>query len=296
MIVEQLIHELAERLDNAGVFFGHGSDNADDEAAELVFFTANLQHEQAPQCYQNELTPAQESKARELVAQRIRTRKPAAYLTRRMWFAGHEFYVDERVLVPRSPFAELIHERFQPWMDAGKVSRILDIGTGSGCIAIACALAFPESTVDAADISADALAVTRINIDRHQLQSRVRAIQSDVFSGVDEQRYDLIVSNPPYVSHAEMDALPQEYLREPELGLRAGDDGLDIVRKILAQAEAHLEPHGLLVVEVGDSEDALCAAFPTMPFLWLEFAQGGGGVFALSAAQLKEYRAVLKSE
>ncbi len=296
MIVEQLIHELAERLDNAGVFFGHGSDNADDEAAELVFFTANLQHEQAPQCYQNELTPAQESKARELVAQRIRTRKPAAYLTRRMWFAGHEFYVDERVLVPRSPFAELIHERFQPWMDAGKVSRILDIGTGSGCIAIACALAFPESTIDAADISADALAVTRINIDRHQLQSRVRAIQSDVFSGVDEQRYDLIVSNPPYVSDAEMDALPEEYLREPELGLRAGDDGLDIVRKILAQAEAHLEPHGLLVVEVGDSEDALCAAFPTMPFLWLEFAQGGGGVFALSAAQLKEYRAVLKSE
>jgi len=296
MNVEQLINELATQLEGAGVFFGHGSDSAFDEAAELVFFSAGLQHGQAPQCYQNILDDAQITAARQLVATRIETRKPAAYLTQRMWFAGHEFYVDERVLVPRSPFAELINEHFQPWMDAGKIKRILDIGTGSGCIAIACALAFPDANVDAADISTDALVVTHINIDRHQVHRRVRAVQSDVFSGVREGRYDLIVSNPPYVSHAEMDSLPPEYLHEPEVGLRAGGDGLDIVRSILAQAESHLEPHGLLVVEVGDSEDALSEAFPTVPFMWLEFENGGGGVFALSAQQLADYRDVLKVE
>lgn len=294
MIVEQLIHELAQQLEDAQVFFGHGTDNAFDEAAELVFFAVGLKHEQASECYQSQLSEEQVAQARHLGNQRIQTRKPAAYLTHRMWFAGHEFYVDERVLVPRSPFAELIHEQFQPWMEISEAKRILDIGTGSGCIAIACALAFPDALVDAADISTDALAVTAINIERHQLQSRVRAVQSDVFSGLSGQRYDLIVSNPPYVSHAEMDELPAEYLREPELGLRAGTDGLDVARTILAQAEAHLEPHGLLVVEVGDSEEALCAAFPTVPFVWLDFSSGGGGVFVLSATQLREYGDVLK--
>ena len=294
MIVEQLIRELSQHLEQSGVFFGHGSDNAYDEAAEMVFFVAQLHHHQAPQCYQLELKPSQAEQARELVAQRIQSRKPAAYLTHRMWFAGHEFYVDERVLVPRSPLAELIGDQFEPWLDARKVRRILDIGTGSGCIAIACALAFPHATVDASDISAEALAVTRININRHQLQSRVREVQSDVFAGVQGQCYDLIVSNPPYVSHAEMDELPPEYLREPELGLRAGTDGLDVVRIILAQAEQHLEPNGLLVVEVGDSDSALSEAYPTVPFMWLEFAHGGGGVFVLSSEQLKQYRNVLK--
>ncbi len=289
MLVEQLIHELATRLENGSVFFGHGSDNALDEAAELVFFSANLSHSQAPTCYQLALNDAQVAAARDLVERRIQSRKPAAYLTRRMWFAGHEFYVDERVLVPRSPFAELIHQQFQPWIDVNKVRRILDIGTGSGCIAIACALAFPQANVDAADISQDALAVTQINIERFQLQLRVQAVQSDVFKGIVKQRYDLIVSNPPYVSHAEMAKLPEEYLREPELGLRAGVDGLEIVRRILADAAAYLEPHGLLVVEVGDSEHALEKAFPKVPFMWLEFEHGGGGVFALSAAQLQAY-------
>jgi ribosomal protein L3 glutamine methyltransferase len=170
---------------------------------------------------------------------------------------------------------------------------VLDIGTGSGCIAIACALAFPEARVDAADISPDALAVTRINIERHQTQARMRAVQSDIFGDLSNERYDLIVSNPPYVSHAEMDELPEEYLREPELGLVAGADGLDIVRRILAEAEAHLEPHGLLVVEVGDSEPALADAYLTVPFVWLEFEFGGGGVFVLTARQLAEHRDVL---
>lgn len=293
--VEQLIAELAARLDAAGLSYGHGNDNPFDEAAELVFFVAGLSHEQAPDCYVLPLDEDAIDKAGELVARRISERLPAAYLTQRMWFAGHEFYVDERVLVPRSPIAELIHARFQPWLEPAKVRRALDIGTGSGCIAIACALAFPQAHVDAADISPDALAVTCINIERHQVQDRMRAVQSDVFTGLSGERYDLILSNPPYVSHAEMDELPEEYLREPELGLRAGADGLDIVRRILAEAEAHLESHGLLVVEVGDSEANLAEAYPTVPFIWLEFEFGGGGVFVLTAAQLGEHRAALQA-
>ena len=293
LTVQQLIDELHERLGAADLSFGHGTDNPHDEAAELVFFAAGLRHDQAPECYGQALPEAAISKARELVTRRINERVPAAYLTQRMWFAGHEFYVDERVLVPRSPIAELIYAQFRPWLEPHKVKRVLDIGTGSGCIAIACALAFPDARVDAADISPDALAVTRINIDKHQVQSRMRAVRSDVFGGLQGERYDLIVSNPPYVSHAEMDELPTEYLREPELGLRAGHDGLDIVRRILAEAEAHLEPHGLLVVEVGDSEVNLAEAYPTVPFIWLEFEFGGGGVFVLTAQQLKEHRAEL---
>lgn len=293
LTVEEMIITLGQQLADAQLFYGHGSDNPHDEAAELVFFAAGLRHEQAPDCYRQALDETVILKVRALVERRIQERLPAAYLTRRMWFAGHEFYVDERVLVPRSPIAELIHAHFTPWLKPSQVNRVLDIGTGSGCIAIACALAFPAAQVDAADISPDALSVTRINIDRHQLDGRVRAVQSDVFSQLTEDRYDLIVSNPPYVSHAEMDELPAEYLREPELGLRAGADGLDIVRRILAEAENHLQPDGLLVVEVGDSEQALADAYPAVPFLWLEFEHGGGGVFVLTAAQLIEHRSAL---
>ncbi len=293
LTVEEMIITLGQQLADAQLFYGHGSDNPHDEAAELVFFAAGLKHEQAPDCYRQALDETVILKVRALVERRIQERLPAAYLTRRMWFAGHEFYVDERVLVPRSPIAELIHAQFAPWLKPSQVRRVLDIGTGSGCIAIACALAFPAAQVDAADISPDALSVTRINIDRHQLDGRVRAVQSDVFSQFADDRYDLIVSNPPYVSHAEMDDLPAEYLREPELGLRAGTDGLDVVRRILAEAENHLQPQGLLVVEVGDSEQALADAYPSVPFLWLEFEQGGGGVFVLTAAQLIEHRSAL---
>jgi ribosomal protein L3 glutamine methyltransferase len=290
--VEQLIRYGAAELERAGVWFGHGSDNAFDEAAELVFFAAGLRHEDAEQVYGRALTASQRAAALELLDRRVRERIPAAYLTRRMWFAGHEFYVDERVLIPRSPIAELIEARFQPWIDPGRIERVLDIGTGSGCIAISAALALPTARVDAADISADALAVTAINIEKHQVQERVRAVRSDVFDALTRERYDVIVSNPPYVGAVEMSELPEEYRHEPAIGLRAGQDGLDVVRRIIAGAPAHLRPHGVLIAEVGNSEEELIAAYPRAPFTWIEFARGGGGVFVLTAQQLREMAAI----
>jgi ribosomal protein L3 glutamine methyltransferase len=284
--VAQLISFAAERFAVAELWFGHGTDNAVDEAAELIFFAAGLRHEQAEEVYGEVLTSKQRAAALKLIERRIGERVPAAYLTHRMWFAGHEFYVDERVLVPRSPIAELIAARFEPWIDASRVGRVLDIGTGSGCIAIAAALALPLAKVDAADISSDALKVAAMNIERHGVQSRVQAVRSDVFDGVPGERYDVIVSNPPYVGDEELAGLPQEYRREPVTGLHGGRDGLDIVHRIIDQAAAHLRPQGLLIVEVGNSEDALVAARPRTPFTWLEFERGGGGVFVLTREQL----------
>lgn len=286
--VEQLIHYGTLLFEQSQLWFGHGTDNAFDEAAELVFFGAGLRHEDAADVYSRQLDSAVRAAVLALFERRIRERIPAAYLTHRMWFAGHEFYVDERVLVPRSPLAELIEAQFQPWIAPQSVRRILDIGTGSGCIAIASALAVPHARVDASDISEQALAVTAINIAAHGVQERVRAIRSDVFDALPGERYDVIVSNPPYVGDAEMADLPAEYRHEPASGLHSGADGLDVVRRILSGAAAHLEPHGILVVEVGNSEEALAEAFPQVAFTWLAFERGGGGVFLLSAEQLGE--------
>jgi ribosomal protein L3 glutamine methyltransferase len=288
--VRELIHAGAEAFQKAKLWFGHGSDNAFDEAAELVFFATGLRHEEAEQVYDRPVDSREHERILQLFDRRIRERVPAAYLTHRMWFAGHEFYVDERVLVPRSPIAELIEARFEPWIDAARIQRVLDIGTGSGCIAIAAALALPQAQVDAADISDDALAVAAINIECHQVSARVRTVRSDVFDGLGsgtEHRYDVIASNPPYVGDMELANLPDEYASEPRLGLHGGADGLDIVRRILRGAPAHLTDHGVLVVEVGNSEDALVDAFPQVPFTWLEFERGGGGVFVLTAKDLK---------
>ena len=288
--VEQLIQFGAAEFDRAGLWFGHGSDNALDEAAELVFFAAGYSHEEAHKAYSRQLTHTQRQAALILFDRRIRERIPAAYLTHRMWFAGHEFYVDERVLVPRSPLAELIEAHFAPWIEAARITRVLDIGTGSGCIAIATALALPRANVDAADISDDALAVAAINVERHQLDRRVRLLRSDVFDGVAGERYDVIVANPPYVGDDEMRGLPEEYRREPRAGLHGGRDGLDIVRRILAGAAERLRPQGVLIVEVGNSDEALAQAFPHAPFVWLEFERGGGGVFVLTAEQLAQLK------
>jgi ribosomal protein L3 glutamine methyltransferase len=284
--VARCIELAARRFESAGLAFGHGTDNAIDEAAELVFFAAGLRHEDAAGVYGDTLGAQQLERIEALIERRIEQRTPVAYLTNRMWFAGHEFFVDERVLVPRSPIAELIEARFEPWIDAASVETALDIGTGSGCIAIATALALPRAKVDATDVSADALAVTRINIERHSVGDRVRAVLSDVYSGLGECKYDLIVTNPPYVGREEMHTLPQEYRREPELGLFGGHDGLDIVRRILSGAAQRLQPGGILIGEVGNTEEALQDAFPDVPFIWLEFERGGGGVFVLTRDDL----------
>ena len=231
------------------------------------------------------LRPRQTARIDQLLQRRIAERIPLSYLTHRAFFAGLELYVDERVLVPRSPIAELVIDRFAPWTP-GRVRRILDIGTGSGAIALACAKAFPRAHVDAADISAAALQVCRRNVRRLRLGKRVRALRSDYFSGVAGRRYDIIVSNPPYVGRDEMRALPPEYRHEPALGLASGADGLDSVRAIFAQARSHLEDDGILVVEVGNTERALLKAFPRLPFVWPRIAMGGGGVFLLNARDL----------
>ena len=292
--VEQLIREAAALLERSGVWFGHGSDNAWDEAAELVFYAAELRHEDAPAAYRISPTLEQCARAQALLQQRVRERVPAAYLTQRIWFAGHEFHVDPRVLVPRSPLAELIQARFAPWIEAEQIRSVLDIGTGSACIAIATALALPQAQVDAADISEPALAVARINIERHGVGKRVHAIQSDVFNALTGRCYDVIISNPPYVGAAELGALPSEYGHEPRVGLFGGAAGLDIVKRILSRAHAHLASHGLLIVEVGNSEQALLEAFPRVPFTWLEFERGGGGVFLLTAGELRASQPMLE--
>jgi ribosomal protein L3 glutamine methyltransferase len=284
--VADLIRFGADAFERAGLAYGHGTENPSDDAAALVFHALDLDHEKAAEAYESRPDAAGVKRVLDLFSERVSRRVPAAYLMRRMWFAGLEFEVDERVIVPRSPFAELIHAGFRPWIDPGRVRRILDIGTGSGCIAIACALAFPEARVDAVDLSPEALSVARRNVARHGVGDRVRLLQGDVFEPVGGARYDLIVSNPPYVSDAEMDALPVEYRHEPDLALRAGHDGLDVARRILAGAAAHLEPWGALFVEVGDSDERLEEAFPRLPFTWLEFEHGGGGVFMLRAAEL----------
>jgi ribosomal protein L3 glutamine methyltransferase len=280
------IERCAAALARAGVHFGHGTDNARDEAAELVFFAAQLPHSLGPRAYERPLDAAVVRRIEALLSRRIRERVPLAYLTRRAFFAGLELYVDARVLVPRSPIAELAQRRFAPWIDARRVRRILDLGTGCGAIALACAAAFPRARVDAADISRAALAVCRRNVRKHRRVSRVRLLRSDHFDAVGRRRYDIIVSNPPYVGRKELRGLPREYRHEPALGLAAGIDGLDSVRQILASAGTHLAADGILVVEVGNAERALMRAFPAMPFVWPHIAMGGGGVFLLRAPDL----------
>lgn len=277
----------ASEFNQAELYFGHGTDNSWDEAINLVMYVLNLNTELFQQVQLSRLVDEEKMAVIAIIKSRIEEALPAAYLTNQAYFANLPFYVDERVLVPRSPIAELIQNKFSPWLNSDSApQRILDLCTGSGCIAIACAYAFPEAEVDAVDLSVDALDVAQINIENHGLTAQVIPIQSDVFSGLSGFTYDLIVTNPPYVDIEDIDSMPTEYRHEPEMGLGCGNDGLDIVRKILAQGAQHLNDGGWLICEVGNSQVHVEATYPDVPFEWISFAHGGHGVFAISKAQL----------
>jgi ribosomal protein L3 glutamine methyltransferase len=284
--VRALVSASARRLARARVFFGHGTDNAADEAAALVWHALHLPYPATADSYRRRIGARGRAAVRALIARRIRERIPAAYLIGRARFAGLVFQVDPRVLIPRSPLAELIECGFAPWVRPERVRRVLDVGTGSGCIAIACARAFARARVDALDVSAAALAVARINVRLHRLGARVRLLKSDHFGALGRRSYDIIVSNPPYVGARELGALPAEYRHEPRLALAAGRCGMESIRIILRDAACHLRPRGILVVEAGNTEVAVRRAFPDVPFTWLHFERGGGGVFLLTAEQL----------
>lgn len=285
--VRDLLRYAVSRFNEAGLAFGHGSDNAWDEAAYLVLHTLHLPLERLEPFLDARLTAPEVEAVLAVIARRVEQRVPAAYLTNEAWLGEHRFYVDQRVIVPRSHIAELLGEGLAPWVpDPGAVRSALDLCTGSGCLAILLALAFPEANVDGGDVSADALAVARRNVADYGLEERVRLVRSDLFEGLAGRRYDLIVSNPPYVTDEAMRRLPPEYRHEPGLALAAGRDGLDVVRRILAGARGHLSPRGVLVVEVGDGREALEQVFPDLPFTWLETAAGVDFVFLLTREQL----------
>ncbi len=277
------------RFYEAQLYYGHGMSSALDEAVYLSLFALHLPHDFSEQYFDCALSLEEKKAIYQLFRRRINEKIPAAYITEEAWFAGLPFYVNESVLVPRSPIAELIEKRFEPWVEAEKVENILDLCCGSGCIGIASAYAFDWAYVDMVDISPEAIEVAETNIHQHQLEDRVSAIESNLFESVPQRHYDIIVSNPPYVDAEDMDSLPDEYHHEPELGLAAGDDGLDLVIPILQQARQFLTEQGILVVEVGNSQQALQEAYPHVPFMWLEFERGGHGIFMLTAEQLGEY-------
>ncbi len=284
----------ASRFNAAGLSFGHSYDNALDEATQLVLHVLHMPHDLSPVYGQARLVEEERQAVLGLFERRIQERIPACYLTGEAWFAGLSFKTDSRALVPRSPIAELIESGFEPWLGGREVHRVLDLCTGSGCIAIATAHYQPEWQVDAVDISDDALALAKENVSRLETPN-VRLLKSDLFAGLDGERYDLIVSNPPYVTHAETDALPREYSHEPELGLRAGEDGLDLALEILRDAPAHLSEHGLLICEVGESERHLVALLPELPFAWVEFKVGQMGVFVIERADLLAHHGKIKA-
>ena len=286
--LRDLLRYAVSRFNEAGLFFGHGSDNAWDEAVYLILHALHLPLDRLEPFLDARITTVERARVLQLIRRRVLERVPAAYLTNEAWLGEHRFYVDERVIVPRSFIAELLDEQLAPWIeDPWAVDSVLDLCTGSGCLAIIAALAFPEAVVDAVDISTDALAVAERNVSDYGLHGRVQLIHSDLFTELEEdRRYDLIISNPPYVDAAAMRALPEEYRREPVLALAAGEDGLDIVRILLREAKERLNPGGLLVVEIGHNRDVVESTFPALPFTWLDTHAGEGYVFLLRREDL----------
>jgi len=285
----------ASRFSAAGLTFGHSHDNPIDEATHLVLASLHLPPDIPPAYGAGRLTKEERDAVLALIDRRVNERLPVAYLVGETWFAGLKFKSDRRALVPRSPIAELIESRFAPWLDHRPIERALDLCTGSGCIGIAMAEYNPDWQVDIIDISEEALSLARENIVFQHLEGRVHAIQSDLFAGVEGQRYDLIVSNPPYVTEDEYTALPGEYRHEPKLGLTSGEDGLDLCLRMLDEAAEHLTDEGLLIVEVGESEHALAALLPEVPFIWIEFKVGAMGVFALERRDLIEHADAIRA-
>lgn len=287
LTLEEAIRLGEQYLASFDLVYGHGTDNALDEAAWLLLEAMRLSPLEAPD-YSQMLTEENKTRALEYLQKRAVQRIPVAYITGRTWFAGLEMLSDERALIPRSPLAEPLLEGFSDFLDPAQVHQVLDLCTGGGCIAIACAYAFADAQVDAVDLSPEALKLAQENTNLHAMQSRINLIQSDLFECIPEERqYDLIISNPPYVDQYDMSELGQEFLREPQLGLAAGKDGLAIVRRILVQAADYLTQDGLLICEVGNSAPAVEAAFPELPLLWLEFEHGGAGVFLITASDLR---------
>lgn len=285
--VRDLLRFAISRFNESAVFFGHGTDNAHDEAAYLILYALHLPPGLLDPYLEARLTPSEVAAALDLIERRIKDRVPSSYLTNEAWLGEYKFYVDERVIVPRSFIAGLLFEQLAPWVEnPSKVTRALDLCTGSGCLAILMALTFPYSTVDAVDLSPDALDVARQNVGDYGLTDQVRLVRSDMFAALENERYDLIVSNPPYVNAESMETLPEEYLHEPRMALASGPDGLDHVRIILEQAKAHLNDHGLLIVEIGHNRLELEMAFPDMEFTWLDTDGGDEHVFLLTKEQL----------
>lgn len=277
----------ASCFNEAGIYYGHGTDNAWDEALAIALYCIHLHHSYGAKILEAKLTSFERQQIIDLYHQRIIKRIPVPYLTHEAWFCGMAFYVDERVLIPRSPIAELIEQQFQPWINADAVTNILDIGTGSACIAIAAAHYFPQAHVDAIDIADDALKVAAINIKQHHFEKQITLIKSDLFAALEKKQYDIIIANPPYVDASDMQALPQEYTHEPEKALAAGDDGLDLAKIILAKAYDYLSDDGILILEVGNSAAALEQQYPDTAFLWIEFEKGGEGVCLLTRDQCR---------
>lgn len=285
----ELINLGADYLEHSGLVFGHGTDNPMDEAAWLALEACGLSPVEPVDNFDELVNKGHLARAKNWFCRRAEQREPVAYITGRAWFAGLEFAADTRALIPRSPIAELILNEYQPWVTEAPES-VLDLCCGGGCIAIASALALPEATVHASDISTDALALAAVNVQKHGVGHRLSLFEADLFTGLPlSQRYDLIVSNPPYVDKIDMHDLAPEYQHEPELGLTAGNDGLDIVTRIVNEAAQHLTPNGVLIVEVGNSQPAVEHQFNALDMVWLEFEMGGAGVFMTTAAALNEY-------